>query len=94
METTARPSRHPDVAASEVLDELVLFVPGADRVVSLNSSARAIFEHCDGVRTLGEICAALASLVGRAPAELEVDVRAAIAQLLELGVLTMSPQPG
>ena len=58
-----RPRRAVDVVTSEVLDELVAYAPASSQAVSLNASARAIWELCDGTRTLDQICAELSEEV-------------------------------
>jgi hypothetical protein len=87
--TDARPAAPSGLAVSAIRDELVVLVPGAEHAISLNPSARAIFEQCDGSRTVGEICGTLGTMYECPTAELETDVRAAVGQLVALGVLTV-----
>jgi hypothetical protein len=72
-----------------VLDELVVYCPEARQAVSLNPSARAIWELCDGSRTVDDICGKLNELT-RAPLDLlRADVQAAIDRLESLGLLAV-----
>ena len=86
-----RPHRRQDVEAHEVLDEMVLYDPVRNRAVSLNRSARAIWRLCDGRRTPMEICASLRERFGGAEERMLADVKAAIGQLHELGLLNQDP---
>jgi hypothetical protein len=80
--------RHsPNAVSSEVLDEMVIYCPATSQALSLNESARAIWELCDGTRSVNDICAELARTVGGEPADLRGDVDAAISRLRDLGVL-------
>lgn len=54
-----RPLRRPGVREARVVDDLHLEIPGAPEPVVLNNSAAAIWELCDGKRTLIQIVAAL-----------------------------------
>jgi hypothetical protein len=56
--------------------------------VSLNASARAIWELCDGTHTLDEICAELAAQADVAPDALRGDVTNTIDKFRELGLVT------
>jgi hypothetical protein len=79
--------RSPSAVSSEVLDEMVIYCPATSQALSLNESARAIWELCDGTRSVDQICAELAQAVGGEPADLRSDVDAAIIRLRDLGVL-------
>jgi hypothetical protein len=87
---TFRPSQNPGVVTSEVLDELVAYSPASSQAVSLNVSARAIWELCDGARTVDDICNELSNLAGMPPEALRPDVQAAIDQMRDLGLLVAS----
>jgi len=82
--------RTPGVVTSEVLDELVAYVPASSQAVSLNVSARAIFELCNGTRTVDDICSELSEPTGMPPEALRADVQAAIDQMRDLGLLIAS----
>lgn len=89
--TIARPRRSPEVVAAEVLDELVAYTPATSQAVSLNVSARAIWELCDGSRTLDDICGELSDAAGLPADALRADVEGAVTQLRSLGLLTLDP---
>ena len=83
-----RPSQRPGTICHDVLDERVLYCPDIQQVVSLNESARAIWELCDGSRTMDDICAELTSETGLTVEQLWDDVRNAIDRLHDLKLLT------
>jgi hypothetical protein len=87
---TPRPLHTPGLVTSEVLDELVAYAPATSQAVSLNVSARAIFELCNGTRTVDDICDELSGSVGMPPDALRADVQAAIDQMRDLGLLVAS----
>ena len=72
---------------SEVLDDLVAYVPATSQAVSLNVSARAVWELCDGARTLEDICSELSEVVAMSPSDLRSDVQSALDRLREPGLL-------
>ena len=90
VKPTTRPRQTPGVVTSEVLDELVAYSPASSQAVSLNVSARAIWELCDGTRTLDDICNELSEAAGTPPEALRADVQAAIDQMRDLGLLVAS----
>jgi len=85
-----KPRQLPGIVTSEVLDELVAYVPASSQAVSLNVSARAIWELCDGSRTVDDICNELSEPAGMPPEGLRRDVQAAIDQMRDLGLLIAS----
>jgi hypothetical protein len=89
VEVASKPRRREGIEAHSVWDELVLYVPGRELGVSLNRSARAIWELCDGRRTLAEISQELARDLGCPDDELLADVGAAVRQFSELGLVEM-----
>jgi hypothetical protein len=80
-------ARNPAAVSSEVLDEMVVYVPDRSQALSLNESARAIWELCDGSRTLDDLCAELGHATGLAPSGLRDEVAHAVERLCELGAL-------
>jgi hypothetical protein len=91
IDTATKPSHSADIVCSEVLDELVAYSPASSQAVSLNTSARAIFELCNGTRTVDDICNELSDPAGMPPEALRADVQAAIEQMRDLGLLVASP---
>jgi hypothetical protein len=89
--TQDKPRHQANVFGCEVLNEMVLYCPGTSDAVSLNESARAIWELCDGTRTVDDICAELADWTGSSPMQLRDDVWRAIDRLQELNLLNCGP---
>lgn len=67
--------------------EGLLFDTNTGRLHSLNPSAMAIWEACDGVATVDEIVAAVSELSGGAPEEISRQVETTVATLRERGLL-------
>jgi hypothetical protein len=81
------------VKSYQVGREMVLYLPGEEQAVSLNHSARAIWELCDGQRTLADIGRELGRRF-ESPAEAFLpDVTATVEQLVEHGLLELEPVP-
>lgn len=68
-------------------DEMVLYLPGQELVVSLNHSAAAVWELCDGQTTAAGISQELGRVLGRPGQELLAEVEAAVGQLVDLGLV-------
>lgn len=97
----------PGVTAVPVAHELNLFSPATGTNVALNASAAAVFREVlgggsdgrtrsDGAEavTVDEVCRALAERHGVDLATMTKDVTATLAQLAELGVLSVAtPAP-
>lgn len=66
---------------------MILYCPGTSDAVSLNEAARAIWNLCDGMRTVDDICVELAQRTGLSPEQLLDDVRSAIDRLHSLDLL-------
>ena len=81
------PSHKPGVLHYDVLDEMVVYCPDSMQAASLNESARAIWELCDGTRTIEDICTELASQVGLPKEQLQDDVNSVIDRLRQLDFL-------
>ena len=85
-----RPCRISGVVECDVRDELLVYQPERETVVSLNASGRAIWELCRGERTLGEIAEALASRLSVPADALLPDVLEAVGRLQSLGLLRLA----
>ncbi len=83
------PCQRAGIEALSLPDELVLYLPGRELVVSLNHSAAAVWELCDGQTTITEISRELGLVLGRPDSELLAEVTAAVRQLAELGLVEM-----
>lgn len=68
-------------------DEMVLYLPGQELVVSLNPSAAAVWELCDGQTNVAGISQELGRVLGRPGQELLAEVEAAVGQLVDLGLV-------
>lgn len=82
-----KPSHAAGIIHYRVLDEMVVYRPGSAQAASLNESAGALWELCDGERSLDQMCIQLGARYGLAPDELQDDVRNAVLRLCELGLL-------
>ncbi len=71
-------------------EDLLLFAEGRQVVHTLNLSAWAVWDLCDGSRSVESIAAELAAEVGRPVAEIERDVLSTVQQLGSLGLLLAS----
>jgi Coenzyme PQQ synthesis protein D (PqqD) len=87
----ARPRRLDSVKEFVVLAEKLLYRPGDQLGVTLNHSARAVWDLCDGRRTIDEIVSELGQRLGCTEGlmlgEMEMDVDQLLAQLDELGLV-------
>ena len=68
-------------------DQTAIFDPANGRLTQLNPSALAIWELCDGETREDEIVDALVELTGGTRQSLTDDIRVALAQLRELGLI-------
>jgi hypothetical protein len=92
---TACPRRKANVKEFVVTDEKLLYRPGDDLGLTLNQSARAIWDLCDGRRTVDDIVRELGQQMGCTEApmlcEIQADVMSLITRLRDLGLLENSP---
>jgi hypothetical protein len=86
-----RPVRLDGGLECRVQDELLVYVPTREIAVSLNASARAVWELCQGRLSVDEITEALGSRYGVSTHLLRPDVDAAIGRLRDLGLLGPHP---
>ena len=75
------PVRRADISAAEFAADKLIYSEGADQAFSLNASAGAIFELCDGEHSVAEIGDILAADLDRPLDEILQDVRNAVTQL-------------
>ena len=71
-------------------DSLFVYDETARRFFMLNTSAAAIYEHCDGQRSVDEIAAAMVELHPEGGPRVDADVREAVEGLVELGLVAPS----
>lgn len=67
--------------------EMLLMSEGRQVVHTLNASAWAVWDLCDGTRTVVAIAEEVGALLKRPPAELLDDIRATVQQLGSLALL-------
>ena len=82
----------PTVSSEELGDHLSLFDSASGTGVALNGTARDIWSLIDGRATLDEIVTTLAQAYRVEPVAIEEDVRAALIQLVDAGVV-IRPNP-
>ncbi len=87
--TAARPKRSDGVVLSPVADEAVLLPASAGRAFFLNPSALAIWELCDGTRSILDIRDTLRNRYDAPEDDLLVDVRATLEELERGGLLEL-----
>lgn len=73
--------------STDVLDEKVLYHPARQEAISLNVSSAAVWELCDGTRTVAEIGYELSELTGAPERDILVDVEQVVKQLSKLSLL-------
>lgn len=87
-EIPSAPLRRSDVSVEEIGDETLLYDAHAGTVHVLNSTARLVWDLCDGEHTVSEIAEAIEAHFS-VPAERDVldDVRNTLASLVHKGLL-------
>jgi len=86
----ARPTRRDGAAAVPLDDNVALYDEVGQLMILLNTSAAAVWELCDGTRTLDEIGRTLAEAHGATGADAAViddDVRLTVHKLADLGLV-------
>lgn len=83
----ARLKRRDDAICHPVANELVVWDARRDTAVSLNLSAAAVWDLCDGTLTQEDITAELAELVGCDPEMLRADVEKTVQELMTLDLI-------
>jgi hypothetical protein len=89
LDLSHKPRQREGIEAHNLLDEAVLYLPGQELGVSLNRSARAIWELCDGSRTVTEISRELGQEAGCPEEELLADIEAAVRQFKALDLIDL-----
>jgi hypothetical protein len=82
-----KPCQRTGLIHYDVLNEMVLYYPGAAQAAAFNESATAIWALCDGTHTVDDICAELAQLTSLPTTQLRSDVLNALEQLRALDLL-------
>jgi hypothetical protein len=89
----AVPRRAAGILACELPDALLLHVPGGSVALTLNDSAREVWELCDGERTVAAIARDLAARFDAGACDIPRDVGAVVLELVRLEVLALSSPP-
>lgn len=84
-----RPHRQKGVREGKILGSVFLEIPGREDTVSLNSSGAAIWEVCDGTRSLAEINRELETRFEMPAGSLRPDVEVVIKRLEDIGALRL-----
>jgi len=87
--TLLKPCRQKGVREGKILGSMFLEIPGRADTVSLNSSGAAIWEVCDGTRSLAEINQELETRFEMPAGSLRPDVEVVIKRLEVIGALRL-----
>jgi hypothetical protein len=90
------PSVHPDITQAEFFDrgyEVVVRHAGTGQVRHLGGTAAAIWALIDGATPVEQIIDELGDLYGVPPTSIESDIRRAVDELAEAGLLATPGRP-
>jgi hypothetical protein len=90
VDTRAVPSHAPGVFEQQLDDDLLLISDARPEGLSLNPSARAVWELCDGCRTVEDIAHELGVVIDVPASELLPHVQGAVSQLTSARVLEVA----
>jgi hypothetical protein len=93
----AIPRRVASLVECDLIEELLLHVPDSAVALSLNATARAVWELCDGHRTIETIASDLTQRFQASPDEILAAVQDVVQRLVHLGFIkppTASDSPG
>lgn len=85
-----RPRQHPSVIKTLKNDLLNLKIPEHHQTVTLNFSAKAVWDLCDGQRSISDISETLADRFCVPAASINAEVAESVAELLSAGLLNLS----
>jgi hypothetical protein len=83
-----RPQRNDVQGLIEMDDGLLIYSSAQGSVISLNASARRIWQLCDGNHTEQEICQSLAGELGVSEEDLLPDIQLGLNSLRETGLIS------
>jgi hypothetical protein len=86
-----RPARRPGASAVVLDDNVAVYDDVGQLLVLLNTSAAAVWERCDGTRTIDDMVDTLAAAYPDAAADVGDDVRRTVRKLAELGLVIDAP---
>lgn len=81
------PARRAGASGIELDDNLAVYDEVGQLLILLNTSAAAVWEHCDGRTTVDDMTRALADAHGAEADDIAEDVRRTVAKLAELGLV-------
>lgn len=74
-----------------MLDRTLLEIPGRSDTLSLNPSAAAIWDPCDGSRSLADVGSELERRFEMPPGALAGDIQSVIDHLVSTGAIDLEP---
>jgi hypothetical protein len=83
----AIPRRVASLLECDLTEELLLHVPDSAVALSLNATARAVWELCDGHRTIETIAFDLTQRFHASPGEILTAVQDVVQRLAQLGLI-------
>ena len=83
----ARPTRRAGASTVELDDNVAVYDDVGQLLILLNTSAAAVWEHCDGTTTVDDMVRALAAAHPDDAADIGEDVRQTVRKLVELGLV-------
>lgn len=87
MDAGWRPRHRDTLAVEEVEEDLLVYDPVKDQVHLLNVTASAIWELCDGTRTVSEIARELGERVVSGDHDIIKDVECTLGEFREKGLV-------
>jgi hypothetical protein len=84
-----RPRRLDNLKVYSLWDEMVIYAPNQEKTFSLNPSAKAIWDLCDGKQTIAEISQSLGQYFDSSVKQLQDDVATTVLQLNGFGLLEL-----
>jgi hypothetical protein len=83
----ARPTRRAGASTVELDENVAVYDDVGQLLILLNTSAAAVWEHCDGTTTVDGMVRALAAAHPDDAADIGEDVRQTVRKLVELGLV-------
>ena len=83
----ALPTRRAGASTVELDDNVAVYDDVGQLLILLNTSAAAVWEHCDGTTTVDDMVRALAAAHPDDAADIGEDVRQTVRKLVELGLV-------
>ena len=87
----ALPTRRAGASTVELDDNVAVYDDVGQLLILLNTSAAAVWQHCDGTATVDDMVRALAAAHPDDAADIGDDVRQTVRKLVELGLVVDAP---